>query len=162
TMRSMVMQVTSAAVAVGILGCAESPPPTAPAGPSFATGRHGLSLFVIDVSRDTAAQDETPIAVNPRNANNILTGANDFNLNDGGLTWADGVHQKPVQVSAWNGNGKSRGGNGQFPDHDAMTVDDNPGSPFYGSVYVTWVQFSGLQGTHSPVLVAFSRDQARS
>ena len=242
-MRSMVMQVTSAAVAVGILGCAESPPPTAPAGPSFATGRHGLSLFVIDVSRDTAAQDETPIAVNPRNANNILTGANDFNLNDGcaynvsfdggrtwsptlpsgfipgltlftndpavpgtgsyeiagdpavafgpdgtayfacqafsvtspfpialfvsrstdgGLTWADGVHQKPVQVSAWNGNGKSRGGNGQFPDHDAMTVDDNPGSPFYGSVYVTWVQFSGLQGTHSPVLVAFSRDQARS
>src|SRR5213080_1253737 len=242
-MRSALMYGTIATLVLGLAACAEPPAPTAPPRPSFATGRHGPSLFVTDVSRDTAAQDETPIAVNPRNANNILTGANDFNLNDGraynvsfdggrtwsptlpngfipgltlftndpavpgtgsyeiagdpavafgpdgtayfacqafsvtspfpialfvnrstdgGLTWADGVHQKPVQVSAWNGNGKSRGGNGQFPDHDAMTVDDNPGSPFYGSVYVTWVQFSGLQGTHSPVLVAFSRDGARS
>src|SRR2546427_7343528 len=242
-MRSVLMYGTIATILVLLAACAEPPAPTAPSRPSFATGRRGPAVFVTDVSRDVAAQDETPIAVNPRNTSNILTGANDFNLNDGcaynvsfdggrtwsptlpngfipgltlftsdpgvpgpgryesagdaavafgpdgtayfacqafsvpspfpialfvsrstdgGLTWADGVHQKPVQVSAWNGNGKSRGGNGQFPDHDAMTVDDNPGSPFYGSVYVTWVQFSGLQGTHSPVLVAFSRDQARS
>src|SRR2546429_419611 len=96
-MRSMVMQVTSAVVAVGILGCDESPPPTAPAGPSLATGRHGPYLYLTDVRRDTAAQDESAIAVKPRNANNILTGANDFNLNDGcaynvsfdgGRTWS--------------------------------------------------------------------------
>ena len=242
-MRSVLMYGTIATLVVGLAACAEPPAPTAPPRPSFATGRRGPAVFVTDVSRDVAAQDETPIAVNPRNTSNILTGANDFNLNDGcaynvsfdggrtwsptlpngfipgltlftndpavpgtgsyeiagdpavafgpdgtayfacqafsvtspfpialfvsrstdgGLTWADGVHEKPVQVSQWNGNGKSRGGNGQFPDHDAMTVDDNPDSPFYGSVYVTWVQFSGLQGTHSPVLVAFSRDGARS
>src|SRR5437879_7304429 len=42
-----------------------------------------------------------------------------------------------------------------------MAVDNNGGSPFYGSVYVTWVQFNGF-GTHSPVQVAYSRDGART
>src|SRR5438270_751477 len=72
---------------------------------------------------------------------------------DGGRTWlATGL----TQVSAWNGNGKSRGGNGQFPDHESIHVDMSPTSPFYGSVYVTWAQFDGLKGTHSPVYVAVS------
>jgi hypothetical protein len=39
-----------------------------------------------------------------------------------------------------------------------MTVDNNRGSPYYGSVYVTWVQFNG--NLHSPVQVAYSRDGA--
>ena len=65
-------------------------------------------------------------------------------------------------MSAWNGNGKAKGSNGQFPDHESMAVDQSRGSPFYGSVYVTWVQFDGLQGTHSPVQVTFSRDGGRS
>ena len=34
---------------------------------------------VVDVSRDTTAQNETPFAVNPTNAANLLTGANDWN-----------------------------------------------------------------------------------
>ena len=229
---------------LGSAACAtETPVATAPYAPSFATRARAPSAFVVDVSRDTTAQNETPVAVNPRNAANILTGANDWNYNDGcaynvsfdagrtwsptlpngfipgltrytndpnvpgtgfyeaagdpavafgpdgtayfacqafnftqpyqiglyvsrstdgGRTWQDGVRDKPVQVSTWNGNGKTKGSNGQLPDHESMAVDDHAGSPFFGSVYVTWVQFDGLQGTHSPVRVVYSRDGARS
>ncbi len=41
---------------------------------------------VVDVSRgggDVLSQNETPIAVNPANSANIITGANDWNYNDG-------------------------------------------------------------------------------
>src|SRR5437762_1011554 len=53
-----------------------------PAAPSFATSS-ARSLFVVDVSRDTTAQNETPVAINPLNPDNIITGANDWNYNDG-------------------------------------------------------------------------------
>jgi hypothetical protein len=52
--------------------------------------------FVVDVSRDTTAQNETPLAVNPTNSNNLITGNNDWNFNngcgvnasfDGGKSW---------------------------------------------------------------------------
>ena len=236
-MRYIVMQAVAVGAAVALTACAEPPAPSAPP-PSFAAVRPP-AVFVVDASNgggDTAAQDETPIAVNPANPDNILTGNNDFNLNDGcgynvsfnggktwsptlpngfipgltkftndpavpgtgsfdvagdpavafspdgrtayfvcqafnvtppfqialfasrssdgGLTWSS----SPAQVSTWNGNGRGKGSNGQFPDHESIAVDGNPASPFYGSLYVTWVQFSGLQGTHSPVQVAFSRD----
>jgi hypothetical protein len=229
--------------ALGGAACAtEVPVGTAPRAPSFAAHAKGPFTFVVDVSRDTTAQNETPVAVNPRNPSNILTGANDWNYNDGcaynvsfdagrtwsatlpngfipgltrytndttvpgtgfyeaagdpavafgpdgtayfacqafnftqpyqialyvsrstdgGRTWPDGVRDRPARVSTWNGNGKSKGSNGQVPDHESIAVDDRVGSPFYGSVYVTWVQFDGY-GTHSPVQVAFSRDGARS
>jgi hypothetical protein len=196
---------------------------------------------VVDVSNDQTSQNETPVAVNPLNSNNIITGANDWNYNDGcavnvtfdggktwtptlpngfvpaitkytndpnvpgtgaydaagdpsiafgpegtayyvcqgfnftppyqiamlvtrsydgGLTWLDGKNEKPVQVSTWNGNGKSKGSNGQFPDHESIYVDKSSSSPYYGSVYVTWVQFDGQ--THSPVNIAYSRNGAHS
>jgi hypothetical protein len=60
-------------------------------------------------------------------------------------------------ISSWNGNGKTRGGNGQFPDHESIHVD-----PVSGRIYVTWAQFDGLKGTHSPVLVATSSDGGRT
>src|SRR2546422_8409483 len=34
-------------------------------------------------SRDTTAQNETPIAANPLNPSYLITGANDWNFNDG-------------------------------------------------------------------------------
>jgi hypothetical protein len=71
-----------------------------------------------------------------------------------GITWqTTGL----TTVSAWTGNGKTRGGNGQFPDHESIHVD-----PVSGRIYVTWAQFDGLQGTHSPVLVATSTDGGRT
>src|SRR6266581_8024888 len=229
----------------GVAGAAcvsEPPGATAPRPPSLAVKANAPSSFVVDVSRDTTAQNETPVAVNPLNSSNILTGANGWNYNDGcaynvsfdggrswsptlpngfipgltrftndpsvagtgaydaagdpyvafgpdgtayfscqafnftqpyeialyvsrstdgGLTWPDGIHATPVQVSEWDGNGKSKGSTGQFPDNESMTVDNNAGSPYYGSVYVTWVQFNGY-GTRSPVQVAYSRDGART
>jgi hypothetical protein len=71
-----------------------------------------------------------------------------------GITWqTSGL----TPISTWNGNGKTRGGNGQFPDHESIHVD-----PVSGRIYVTWAQFDGLKGTHSPVLVATSPDGGRT
>jgi Neuraminidase (sialidase) len=198
-------------------------------------------LQVVDVSNDQTSQNETPLAVNPLNANNLITGANDWNYNDGcavnatfdggktwtptlpngflpgvtkytndpniagtgaydaggdpavafgpdgtayfvcqafnftppyaitllisrstdgGRTWLNGADQKLTQVSIWNGNGKSKGSNGQFTDHESIYIDKNPASSFYGNIYVTWVQFDG--NTHSPVNIAVSKDGART
>jgi hypothetical protein len=70
-----------------------------------------------------------------------------------GITWqTTGL----TPISTWNGNGKTKGGNGQFPDHESIHVDAS------GRIYVTWAQFNGLQGTHSPVLVATSTDGGQS
>src|SRR6266566_298783 len=195
---------------------------------------------VVDVTRDDTSQNESPLAVNPTNPMNMITGNNDWNYNDGcgmnitfdgGKTWTPSLPDgflpgvtkytndpnvpgtgaydaggDPVvaygpdgaayfvcqafnfsppyaiallvnrstdggrtwlstgltQVSTWNGNGKSRGSTGQFPDHESIHVDLSPTSSFYGSVYVTWAQFDGLKGTHSPVYVAVSRDGAKT
>ena len=60
-----------------------------------------------------------------------------------GITWqTTGL----TPISTWNGNGKTKGGNGQFPDHESIHVDAA------GRIYVTWAQFNG-KSTHSPVLV---------
>src|ERR1700757_2286387 len=49
--------------------------------PASATG---ISVGpVVDVSGDQTAQNETPIAVNPADPSNMITGANDWNYNDG-------------------------------------------------------------------------------
>ncbi|HMJ17924.1 MAG TPA: sialidase family protein [Gemmatimonadaceae bacterium] len=38
---------------------------------------------IANVTSDTTAQNETPLAVNPRNSQNLITGNNDWNYNDG-------------------------------------------------------------------------------
>ena len=191
---------------------------------------------VVDVSRDQTSQNETPLAINPANPANMITGNNDWNYNDGcgvnatrnggrkwtptlpngflpgitkftndpnvpgdgaydaggdptiafspdgsiayyvcqafnftspyqialllnrstdgGFTWQ---HHGLVTVSTFNGNGQTKGSNGKFPDHENVHVD-----PTNGYVYVTWAEFSGVQGTHSPVYVAVSHDQGNT
>src|SRR6266700_692340 len=55
---------------------------------------------VVDVSRDQTSQNETPLAINPANPQNMITGNNDWNYNDGcgvntttdgGKTWTPTV-----------------------------------------------------------------------
>jgi hypothetical protein len=65
-----------------------------------------------------------------------------------------------TQISVFNGNGVSKGSNGQFPDHESMWVDQGATSPNRGAIYVTWAQFSG--NSNSDVYVAVSRDGGRS
>ena len=68
-----------------VAGC--DGPPAAPeqlAAPG-ASARSSASnnTFVVNVTNDTTAQNETPIAVNPTNPLNFIVGGNDWNYNDG-------------------------------------------------------------------------------
>src|SRR5512141_75882 len=208
----------TALVAFALAGCdSNHASPSTPTGPvvlqvqSFSGNSQST-----DVTDDTTAQNETPLAINPLNQQNLITGNNDWNYNDGcgvnasldggktwtktlpagfvpgvtrytndpdvagtgtgefggdpavafgpdgtayfacfsydgmntqllmsrstdgGRTWLKGGTAEPLAlVSAFNGNGTARGSNGQFPDHEAMTVGPD------GTVYVTWAQFHG-------------------
>jgi hypothetical protein len=53
-------------------------------------------------------------------------------------------------------NGTQKGSNGKFPDHETITVDTHPSSPYYGRLYVGWAEFSG--SGRSPIDVAYSDD----
>jgi hypothetical protein len=90
-MRSASLVLAASAVLVGGLLAAAPGGSAAPA----------ISVRVVDVSQstpsgDVQSQNETPIAVNPANPRNMITGANDWNYNDGcavnasfdgGATW---------------------------------------------------------------------------
>ena len=52
-------------------------------GSASSSSRSNSPAMVVNVSRDTTAQNETPLAVNPRDPNNLITGSNDWNYNDG-------------------------------------------------------------------------------
>jgi BNR/Asp-box repeat. len=71
---------------LALASCDRSPSPssTAPLTPTTATRTaSGGAVLVVNVTDDTTAQNETPIAVNPRNAQNFIVGGNDWNYNDG-------------------------------------------------------------------------------
>lgn len=74
---------------------------------------------------------------------------------NGGLTW-----NHPVQLDTFTGPGLglgvNKGSNGQFPDHEAITADTWPGSPYYGSVYVAQAQFHG--NSKAQITLFASRD----
>ncbi len=57
----------------------------------------------------------------------------------------------PVAVATGLSNGTQKGSNGQFPDHEAVTVDAST-----GRIYVAWAEFSGFG--RSPIDLAFSDD----
>jgi hypothetical protein len=229
----------TACVVVSLIACSgEQPADVSPRQAGAALSSSTSKVLVVNVSDDQTAQNETPLAVNPLNSNNLITGNNDWNYNDGcgvnasfdggkswtktfpngflpgvtkftndpsvpgtgfydfggdpavafgpdgtayfacfgyqasspyqvvlllsrstdgGRTWLAGGPAQPLTlVTAFNGNGKAKGSTGQFPDHDAMAIAPD------GTIYVTWAQFNGSQGTHSPIYVAVSTDGGRS
>ena len=93
------MRRTSVSVLGGALGVVALVGALAPPGASSATTP--IKVQVVDVSQstpsgDVLSQNETPIAINPADPNNMITGANDWNYNDGcavnasfdgGATW---------------------------------------------------------------------------
>src|SRR5207249_3972553 len=62
-----------------LVACTHEVPTTTrtPGAPSFSAVSNGASINVVNVSRDTTAQNETPLAVNPANPANMITGNND-------------------------------------------------------------------------------------
>ncbi len=74
----------TAAIGASLLlaACQDAPTITRTPAPSFSTFGAGGAV-VVDVSRDTTAQNETPLAFNPANPSNMITGNNDWNYNDG-------------------------------------------------------------------------------
>ncbi len=71
------------ALGAGLLftACREAPITTLGT-PSY-SAMGNSSVQVVNVSSDTTAQNETPLAVNPANPLNLITGNNDWNYNDG-------------------------------------------------------------------------------
>jgi hypothetical protein len=75
---------------------------------------------------------------------------------DGGITWSE-----PVTVFKGQGAGIGPAKNAKFYDKEWLTVDNNPGSPYYGRAYLTTTLFkNGLQGSYldSPIFLSYSDD----
>jgi hypothetical protein len=98
-LRRVSIRLIGAATVFALVGCtadsATTLTPRPNAAPSFSSTGSG-SILVVNVSDDTTAQNETPLTVNPTNAQNLITGNNDWNYNngcgvnasvDGGKTW---------------------------------------------------------------------------
>ncbi len=70
---------------------------------------------------------------------------------------AENPWTQPVAVATGISNGTQKGSNGQFPDHDAVTVDAGTGpGHHFGRIHVAWAEFNGFG--RSPIDLAFSDD----
>jgi hypothetical protein len=76
-------------------------------------------------------------------------GGNEFQIvtysDDNGATWSP-----PVVINKSNPI--------TFNDKNALGVDANPTSPFFGRVYVSWTAFRGAGNGNEPIMVAYSSD----
>ena len=73
--------------------------------------------------------------------------------------WSD--LEPPVTVFHGSGAGIGPANNAVFWDKDYIAVDNNPGSPYYGRIYVTASRFlNGLHGSYaeSPIWLSSSDD----
>src|SRR5256886_2796277 len=77
----------------------------------------------------------------------------DVNLSYGAAAW-----MPPVAITTGKSNGSQKGSNGQFPDHEAVTVDTGTGpGHHFGRLFVAWAEFSGFG--RSPIDIAYSDDE---
>jgi hypothetical protein len=67
----------------------------------------------------------------------------------------------PVAVATGISNGAQKGSNGQFPDHEAVTLDTGSGpGHHFGRIYVAWAEFNGFG--RAPIDLAFSDNNGTS
>ncbi len=109
----------------------------APTRPSGVTGFDDSGFPDIKVNRDYSnfPQDETVIAVNPRNSANLIAGANDYRLGyglsgfyasfDEGRTWEDGL----VPIAPWPTGDVPAGGG------DPVVAFDSEGVAYYAQLH---------------------------
>lgn len=79
---------------------------------------------------------------------------------DGGITWTE-----PVTVFKGKGAGIGPANKAVFWDKEYIAVDNNPGSPFFGRIYVTATKFvNALHGSYdkSPIAISWSDDGAHT
>lgn len=69
---------------------------------------------------------------------------------DNGLTWSTPV----IATTKENPN--------DFNDKEWISADDNPASPFFGRVYLSWTEFRSAGNGSEPVMVAISADGGNS
>ena len=138
----------SALLAVFAVAACDDNQSNHPTAPTVARGAQlaASGAFVVDVGNDTTAQNETPIAVNPTDAQNFIVGANDWNYNDGcavnatfdgGKTWTPTVPNgflpgitKYTNDPAENGTGAATG-TGDFGGDPAIAWSSDGKTAFY-------------------------------
>src|SRR2546423_13769813 len=146
-----------------VAACREAPITTLGT-PSFSALGAG-SISVVNVSRDTTAQNETPLAVNPANPSNMITGNNDWNYNDGcgvnatfdrGKTWTPTLPNGFIPgITAFTNNPDSAGtGTYDFGGDPAVAF-----SPDGNTAYFTCF---GYRGKAVALWLSRSNDGGRS
>ena len=89
---------------------------------------------------------------NPLKANPSLN----ENLSYGATAWTT-----PVAVAVGVGNGNQKGSNGQFPDHEAVTVDTGRGpGHHFGRLFIAWAEFDG--SGRAPIDLSYSDDDGQT
>ncbi len=74
-----------------------------------------------------------------------------------------GVSTSDDNGVTWGGPYVGANGHGYiFNDHEDLTADDNPASPFFGRVYLSWTQFRDLPSCAEPIDIAYSDNGGRT
>ena len=134
---------------------------------SQSASRSPTGNFVTNVTNDTTAQNETPLAVNPTNPQNFITGNNDWNYNDGcgvnatlngGKTWTKTLPSGFVPGITKYTNDPSVAGTGlyDFGGDPAVAFDAN------GVAYFACFGYQGTPPYNVVLLLSRSFDGGRS
>ena len=87
--------------------------------------------------------------------------AADVNFSYGSAVGGAPAWTEPAAVATGHSNGTQKGGNGQFPDHETITVDTGRGpGHHFGRLFVTWAEFNGFG--RSPINLAYSDDNGHT
>ena len=142
----------------------DAPVPNGPTGPLVLQVQSFGGSQPTDVTDDTTAQNETPLAINPLNPQNLVTGNNDWNYNDGcgvnssldgGKTWTKTLPAGfvPGVTRFTNDPAVAGTGNGEFGGDPAVAFGPD------GTAYFACFTYDG---TNTQLLMSRSTDGGRT